>query len=345
MKIKVGFIGTGFIAQQCHLPSFQLIKDCKIEALSDLQKDLADRLASRNGIKKVYRDHKELIADETIDAVVITLPRKLTAGVVKESLLAGKHVFTEKPLALNLKTAEELVHISKINKLILYVGYMKQFDHGFISFKQELSRLTSLGKDPLFLKANCFMGDSYCNPIGDFKSEQNVVLPKTEIENLPNWLTKERQVGYENFLNVFSHLIHAIHDIQSDTLLPIATTINNEGVGISLFRSGNTPVEISTSKSQLSEWHEDITVVYEDHIVKVTFPPALLKNVPAKVQIISGNSNHQTISSRPNWSWSFLNQAEAFIEMCNQNSTQQGNAQAAKNNIKVVEELFKLPSC
>mgnify|MGYP001375068578 CR=1 len=343
MKIKVGFIGTGFIAQQCHLPAFQLISDCRIEALSDLQKDLVDRVALRNNIKTVYESHEELIADQSIDAVVVTLPRKLTAGVVKDCLLAGKHVFTEKPLALNLKTAEELVDLSRANKLILYVGYMKQYDQGFIDFKKALARLTSLGKEPLFLKANCFMGDSYCNPIGDIKSEEKAVLPKTMVETLPAWLTKERQAGYENFLNVYSHLIYAIHNIQRETLSPVATTINNEGIGISLFRSENIPVEISTARSQLSEWYENISVVYEDHIVKVIFPPALLKNVPATVEIISGNSDHQIISQRSNWSWSFLNQAKAFIEMCNKPSSELGNAQAATNSIRVVEELFKLP--
>ena len=65
--------------------------------------------------------------NEDIDAVVVTLPRQLTYGVVRDCLLAGKHVFTEKPLALNINNAEELRDLSSKNKLLLQVGYMKRF--------------------------------------------------------------------------------------------------------------------------------------------------------------------------------------------------------------------------
>ena len=76
--IRLGFIGVGFVAQQCHLPAFDSIPGCEIIAVSDLQLDLAQKIGARYEVAKIYKNHEELLQDPDIDAVVITVPRSLT---------------------------------------------------------------------------------------------------------------------------------------------------------------------------------------------------------------------------------------------------------------------------
>ena len=46
-KINLGFIGAGFIAQECHLPSFDIISDCKLDSIADLHYDLAQKIGNK----------------------------------------------------------------------------------------------------------------------------------------------------------------------------------------------------------------------------------------------------------------------------------------------------------
>ena len=59
-KINIGFIGTGFIAQQCHLPAFKEQNNCNILGIADLHVDLASRVASMYEVPNIYSSHKDL---------------------------------------------------------------------------------------------------------------------------------------------------------------------------------------------------------------------------------------------------------------------------------------------
>ena len=76
-KIKLGFIGLGFVAQQCHLPTFSVNPNFKIEAISDPYEDLRKQDSRTLWNKNVYKSHKEMLEKSDIEAVVITLLENL----------------------------------------------------------------------------------------------------------------------------------------------------------------------------------------------------------------------------------------------------------------------------
>lgn len=77
----------------------------------------------------------EEILESDCLAVAISLPAELHFETAKLALLSGKHVFVEKPLALNASDALRLVNLAEKNNLILMVGHILQFHNGFIKFK------------------------------------------------------------------------------------------------------------------------------------------------------------------------------------------------------------------
>jgi predicted dehydrogenase len=135
--VKIGFIGLGFVAQQCHLPSFQGLENCELYAASDLHGDLLERVSNRFEISHRYLSYKDLLADPNVDAVVITTPRNLTTNLCIEAINAGKKVFTEKPISLSSDLARELISISRRKNLPVQVGYMRRFDSA-TKFAQEI---------------------------------------------------------------------------------------------------------------------------------------------------------------------------------------------------------------
>ena len=89
---------------------------------------------------------EELLRDTNIDAVAIATPAETHSAITKKALLAGKHVFVEKPIAMDVGTAEDLNRLSKKQARVLMVGHVLQYHPAFIRLKElvaqgELGRL------------------------------------------------------------------------------------------------------------------------------------------------------------------------------------------------------------
>ncbi len=122
--IKLGQIGAGMWGQNL-LRNFYNLIDCRMKICCDKNKSVLEKIKSQYEDNiKVTGDFDDLIRDPQIDAVVIaTLPVTHGRFAVK-ALSAGKHVFVEKPLALDLDDAKEMLKVAKKNKRILMVGHL-----------------------------------------------------------------------------------------------------------------------------------------------------------------------------------------------------------------------------
>jgi len=339
--INIGFIGTGFVAQQCHLPSFDSIEGCQIMAVSDLQSDLADKIARRYEVPKVYYSHQDLLDDPEIDAVVITVPRPLTNGLCLDALQSGKMVFTEKPVALNSSSGLELLDLSKKLNLPVQVGYMRRHDAAVLKTAKYLGGLRKSNHLPLLIRAYCYMGDSYCSPFGDFKSTKEIHDTISVRESRPSWLDHEISATYESYLNVFSHILDLVSFLVDTKLSVVKTVLNSSGQGIVLLSTAhNIAVELSTAKCSLNQWLEGISFVFSDQILDLSLSPAFLKNTPSTLKIRRGDSDDIVETIRPKWSWAFRNQAENFIQICDKWPKTKTNLADAVDQVSLVESIF-----
>ena len=97
--IRVGIIGSGFIAKQKHLPAWKkAARNAQVVALSDPNVAQAEELASAHGISKVYKDYRQMLEAEQLDVVDICSPPRTHAELAIRSLTAGAHALIEKPM-------------------------------------------------------------------------------------------------------------------------------------------------------------------------------------------------------------------------------------------------------
>jgi predicted dehydrogenase len=108
-KIKAGIIGTGFIGP-AHIEALRRLGFVEVAAVSERDQGLADRKAAELSIAKAYGDYKQLLADPEIQVVHNCTPNHLHFGVNCDIIAAGKHVISEKPLAMNSAESRELVN-------------------------------------------------------------------------------------------------------------------------------------------------------------------------------------------------------------------------------------------
>ncbi|MBL9165739.1 MAG: Gfo/Idh/MocA family oxidoreductase [Planctomycetaceae bacterium] len=107
-RIKAGIIGTGFIGP-AHIEALRRLGFVEVAAVSERDQALADRKAAELSIPKGYGDYKQLLADPEIQVVHNCTPNHLHFGVNCDIIAAGKHVISEKPLAMNSTESRELV--------------------------------------------------------------------------------------------------------------------------------------------------------------------------------------------------------------------------------------------
>ncbi|MBI3850093.1 MAG: Gfo/Idh/MocA family oxidoreductase [Verrucomicrobia bacterium] len=114
--LAIGIIGIGF-GKNVLLPAFRADARCEVTAFcaSDIEK--ARAAAQATGVPRSYGDWRMLLADPAIDAVAIAVPPNVQVEVAWAAAKAGKHLFCEKPLALNLDQANAILTAAARNKL------------------------------------------------------------------------------------------------------------------------------------------------------------------------------------------------------------------------------------
>ncbi|MDR1914823.1 MAG: Gfo/Idh/MocA family oxidoreductase [Clostridiales bacterium] len=127
--LKVGIVGCGGIANQKHMPSLRFIKEVEMVAFCDIIEERAVTAAKEFGTPtaKVYTDYKELLKDETIDAIHVLTPNKSHSFITVDALNAGKHVLCEKPMAKTYADALKMVEAAKKSGKLLSIGYQSRY--------------------------------------------------------------------------------------------------------------------------------------------------------------------------------------------------------------------------
>lgn len=150
--IGIGVIGCGEIAQIMHLPILQELSGFRIAALCDISAGTVEKVGARYGVTARYTDHKALLADPGVDAVVICTYDH--GGIVEDAIRAGKHLIVEKPLAFTPEEARPLVAMAEKSGLAALVGYMKLYDPGY---EIGLERIAAIGR-PKSIQVHDFAG-------------------------------------------------------------------------------------------------------------------------------------------------------------------------------------------
>ncbi len=117
--IRVGVIGTGYIGP-VHIEALKRVDGVEVAGVTDANRALAEKTAAKYGIPKVYGDYREMLADKGIDAVHVCSPNKLHFEMNLAAIEKGKHILSEKPLAMTVAEARELTE--KAEKKGVFTG-------------------------------------------------------------------------------------------------------------------------------------------------------------------------------------------------------------------------------
>lgn len=138
MALRLGFVGVGGIAKR-HLGSASKREDVKIVGCADVNATIAQETAKTYNCN-AYNSSIELYDKEKPDAVVICTPPFAHGDIEAEAAKRGIHLFIEKPVAIDLKLAQQVKKAVDKAGILVQVGYMFRFSKAVLKVKELLAK-------------------------------------------------------------------------------------------------------------------------------------------------------------------------------------------------------------
>jgi len=126
---RIGVLGSGFIVSECHLVSYQKLGYNPV-AIASRTKANAEKAAQRFGIETVYDDYQALLDDASLEVLDIAVPPQQQPDLIRAACKRGtaKAILAQKPLALELAEARELVEVCEQAGILLAVNQNMRHD-------------------------------------------------------------------------------------------------------------------------------------------------------------------------------------------------------------------------
>jgi predicted dehydrogenase len=147
-KIRIGVLGCAQIAERMMIPAIKAIEDADLVAVASRTKEKADYFSEKFSCQPIC-GYENLLQIKEIDAVYIPLPTGLREEWILKALDAGKHVLSEKSLAMDFGSACKIIERAKKYKLVVIENYMFQY-HSQHSFVRKLVGQGEIGEIRVF---------------------------------------------------------------------------------------------------------------------------------------------------------------------------------------------------
>jgi myo-inositol 2-dehydrogenase / D-chiro-inositol 1-dehydrogenase len=147
-SIGVAFLGVGRMGET-HLRNLLAILGVKVVVVADPRREAAERGRALAGAEQALTNIEQAITYPGVDAVVIATPTDTHARLLELAANAGKAVFSEKPIALDLAETTRVVKLIQDRGIPVQLGFMRRFDPGYARAKQRIEA-GDLGRIELF---------------------------------------------------------------------------------------------------------------------------------------------------------------------------------------------------
>lgn len=157
--LNIAIVGLGRLGKKHALQLTGKTASCKVVAVCSPITEELQWAKNTLGVEKLYNSYIEVLADSDIQAVVLVTPTSLHAEQIIAGLSAGKHVFCEKPLALNIEDCEKVIKVAQKHPLqIAMVGFVRRFDPSMSNALEHI-RQGLIGSPFLIRSQNCDLAD------------------------------------------------------------------------------------------------------------------------------------------------------------------------------------------
>ena len=295
--IRVAVIGCGLIAQAMHLPNLRTLPEhFELVGICDLSPSQVARVGALYPWAHQYTDHRTMLERERPNAVLvlIDIPH---GDVVVDACQAGAHVFVEKPFAVSLEEADEMIAAAAAARVQLMVGLMKRYDLGYRSGLRRIARAEA----PWLVEVHCvngpndpFIHDAHhiLRGAGDLPGDVlRVVGARREqrLNEAVGGLPPPLRQAYMRMLGLSTHNTAMLRGLIPHPRAVASTTIwlHGDAFVSTIECDPPTTALYYTGPSQSKVFDESLTAHQQGQTVKISFPSPFLPNAPTTVDCTS----------------------------------------------------------
>ena len=347
-KLRMGYVGCGFMAQRVHLPNIQLLEDCELAAIAEVRPKLGRMVQERLGVPKLYPSHAEMAKDPEIDAVGVSGHFYAQGEIAIDLLRAGKDVFMEKPMAVSVEQAERILAAEKASGRRVMVAYMKRYDAGNLLVKRLVDQFRQTGE---MGKLRYVRNHGFC---GDWTAGLDTPFVKTDEPypptqaTYPAWLPEKHVGGYLGYLQQYTHNVNLVRwflDAGGDVAVRAVELDKERGYfGVAVLEVGGVQTVIESGAVAFHGWEEHTQLYFEGGWVRTEAPPLLLRNVPATVEVYRGNTPDKTTShtfAAGGREWSYKAEMRHFVECVRTGAPFRSPASDTIEDVRTFEAIYR----
>jgi predicted dehydrogenase len=161
MVLTAALIGCGQIAD-AHLQELRRVVGTRVVAVCDRYLDVARQAATRYDVPCVFEDSEEMLAAVKPDVVHVTTPPQCHYAIVRQCLMAGAHVYVEKPFTVDVHEARELVDCAALRGRMICLGLDQLFDPAW----QQCRSIVDNGELGDIVHVEAVQGYDFTGPFG-----------------------------------------------------------------------------------------------------------------------------------------------------------------------------------
>jgi scyllo-inositol 2-dehydrogenase (NAD+) len=173
-KLGIGVVGVGAMGRRHAENIRRLVPEARLIAVADVALEQARQVAAELEIEHAFAGLDEMLErkDKDIECVVIATPDKFHAQAIRAAAAAGKHILSEKPLALNLEDALSALDAVAKAGVHLQMGFMRRYDPGYAAAMKRIEA-GEIGEPVVFKSIG---RDKDAPPISSYASKLNGML-------------------------------------------------------------------------------------------------------------------------------------------------------------------------
>jgi inositol 2-dehydrogenase len=189
-KLGIGVLGVGAMGRRHAENIRRLVPGARLIAVADVALEQARQVAAELEIEHAFAGLDEMLERKDVDCVVIATPDKFHSQAIRAAAAAGKHILSEKPLALNLEDAHSALDAVAKAGVHLQMGFMRRYDPGYAAAMKRIEA-GEIGEPVVFKSLG---RDKDAPPISSYASKLNGMLFYNNTIHdfdLARWLMKD----------------------------------------------------------------------------------------------------------------------------------------------------------
>lgn len=293
-KTRIGFVGVGNMGQCAHLKNYASLPDCDVVALAEPRAHLAQQVARRYGIPRVYADAAQMLAHETLDGLVVPQPFNHHGQIVAPLYQTGLPILTEKPLAASVEVGEQMLAALKDGGSWHMVGYHKRSDPATIYARAYIDRLQQSGELGALRYVRITMppGDWIAGGFNDLL-QTGEAPPPAAADPPASDMDAETYGQYVGFVNYYIHQVNLLRYLLGEPYK--AAYADPSGVLLAVQSESGVAGVIEMAPYQTTiDWQESALIAFERGWIKLDLPAPLVLNQPGRVSVYSDLGNGAT---------------------------------------------------